>query len=462
MIAPPEPRPEQSISDRNTSAVALSDSALSGLMGNQPVQETIDIHGRKRLADNIVSLYALLGLYYLIPLAVLPYLVRVLGVERFGLVAVAQSFAQYFTTFTDYGFNFSATRSIAQQRNNHSAISRIFCSVYLVKILLTLAGLFILAALIAASRQIRSEWAFFGVAYIGVAGNALFPTWYFQGIERMRYITSVIGVARILAAMALFVFVHGPQDALLAVGIQSAGSVLGGLLGLGMALSGFRLVLQWPRLAELRKTLAEGWDLFISSAAMGLYTNTNVFLVGALAGNMEAGLFSAAERLLRGMQAVIVPVIQATFPHVSKLRAESEKKALAFTGRSLRWICGLTLVLSLLIFAFAGPLVTICFGPNAYRIVPIVRWVAFLPVLSAVSNVLGINTMIPFGMDKQFSRIVIAAGISNVLVATCIIPHFGATGAASSILIAEIIVVAGILFALKSRGLIRGVHDAAI
>ena len=84
---------------------------------------------RRRLMDNILSLYALLGLYYLIPMAVLPYLVRVLGMEMYGLVAFAQSFAQYFTTLTDYGFNYSATRSIAQQREDHNSVSKIFCSV---------------------------------------------------------------------------------------------------------------------------------------------------------------------------------------------------------------------------------------------------------------------------------------------------------------------------------------------
>ena len=64
---------------------------------------------RRRLFDNIVSLYLLQGLNYIVPVAVLPYLVRVLGMETYGLVAVAQSFAQYFNILTDYGFNFSAT-----------------------------------------------------------------------------------------------------------------------------------------------------------------------------------------------------------------------------------------------------------------------------------------------------------------------------------------------------------------
>ena len=408
---------------------------------------------RRQLTDNIVSLYALLGLYYLIPLIVLPYLVRVLGMEMFGLVAFSQSVAQYFTNLTDYGFNFSATRAIAQQHDDHAAISRIFCTVYLIKLILAMLGVVVLVLVFAFASTIRKEWPFFCIAYLGVAGNVLFPTWYYQGIERMRFISAIVGFTRVVAAVLLFVFVRRPGDALAAVAIQSAGALLAGLIGLVVAVRMFHLTIRWPLVTEIKQMLADGWHLFVSSAAIGLYTSTNVFLVGTLAGNVEAGFFSAAERLLRGMQALIGPVIQATFPHVNKLRSESDERALAFLGKSLRWICGLTLIPSVLLLVFARPIALLCFGHQASGSISVVRWIAFLPILSAISNVLGVNTMIPFGMDKQFSRIVIAAGITNVLLACLLIPHFGANGAGASILFAEVIVAAGSMIALERRGI---------
>lgn len=73
---------------------------------------------RQKLISNVAWLYALQGLNYVLPLAVLPYLVRVLGVERYGLLAFAQAFAQYFVILADYGFNLSATKQIARRRGN--------------------------------------------------------------------------------------------------------------------------------------------------------------------------------------------------------------------------------------------------------------------------------------------------------------------------------------------------------
>ena len=58
---------------------------------------------------------------------------RVLGVEKFGLVAFAQALIQFFIIFTDFGFNLSATREIASRRDNPEAVSRIVWSVLTVR-----------------------------------------------------------------------------------------------------------------------------------------------------------------------------------------------------------------------------------------------------------------------------------------------------------------------------------------
>src|ERR1700712_1898995 len=94
---------------------------------------------KSKLATNIAWLYALQGLNYLIPAALLPYLVRTLGVENYGLIAFAQSISQYFILATDYGFNFSATRSISKNSEDNEEVSRIFWTVITIKLLLLAA-----------------------------------------------------------------------------------------------------------------------------------------------------------------------------------------------------------------------------------------------------------------------------------------------------------------------------------
>jgi PST family polysaccharide transporter len=408
---------------------------------------------RRQLADNIVSLYVLQGLNYVIPMAVLPYLVRVLGMDMYGLMAFVQSFAQYFTILTDYGFSYSATRALAQRQSDSMAVSRLFSSVFALKLLFGLLGVLLLVAIVTLVPRFHNDAAFFYVGYLAVIGNVLFPVWYYQGVQQMRYISFVSGATRLLAAAALFVFVHHPRDMILALAIQSSGMLLSGIAGIIIVMLHFRVRLVWPTLQDMRVALAEGWHLFVSTAAISLYTNTNVFLVGMLAGNVEAGYFSAAEKLIRAMNGLIGPVSQAIFPHMSTLVKESRAAALGFARKMLGYMVPITLVPSLVILLLAGPVALICFGHGGGGSIPVIRWIAMLPVIIAVSNVLGVQIMVPFGLDKQFSRILVFVGILNVLMAIPLDKFYGAEGAGACVLMAELLVTFAMVISLERRGL---------
>ncbi|MFZ0439138.1 MAG: oligosaccharide flippase family protein, partial [Candidatus Sulfotelmatobacter sp.] len=143
---------------------------------------------RRKLIGNMFWLYTLQGLNYIIPLAVLPYLVRVLGVERYGLVAFAQSLAQGFIFITDYGFNLSATKQISRVRHDQAEVSRIFWAVMTVKGAFLLFGMVILTAMLLTVPRFHADTLTYAIAYVAVLGSVLFPLWLFQGAEQMRYI----------------------------------------------------------------------------------------------------------------------------------------------------------------------------------------------------------------------------------------------------------------------------------
>lgn len=406
-------------------------------------------HIRRPLLENIFSLYVLQGLNFIIPMVLLPFLVRVLGLEMYGLIAFTQSFAQYFTLLTDYGFNYSATRTVATHLGNASEISRTFSSVFLLKALFTLVGAVILLGVVESVHRFQQDRAFFLLAYLAVLGGALFPTWLFQGLEQMRYISIVIAFSRLVGTLLIFVFVRQPSDALLALGLQSGATLLGGILGLLIAFRKFQLRLVVPTRTDLQTAVSEGWHLFVSTAAVSLYTNTNVFLVGLLGGNVQAGYFSAAEKIVRAVQGVIGPISQAVFPRMNGLVAHSKHQALLFAAKTMRWVGSLSLAGSAIIFLFAPYIVRILFGNASSGSIPIIRWIAFLPALIAISNVLGVQIMVTFNLDREFSRILIIAGLFNILLGVPLIKLFFAAGAGAAVLFTECLVTVLMIWQLK-------------
>jgi len=413
------------------------------------------IFSRKLLLENISSLMALQGLNYVVPLVTLPYLVRVLGIGPFGLISVAQAFAAYFVIFTDYGFNFSATRTIARQHDDMAAISATFSSVITIKVALMLLGIGIMALALTFVPHFRPDAGVYAVNYLAVVGNVLLPTWLFQGLQNMRTIAILNGVTRVAAACLLFVFVHSPRDYLIAAALPPLAVLVSGVAGFWICLRQFKLGYKFPAFQALRETLSEGIHLFVSMASITLYTNTNIVLVGLLAGNVQAGYFSTGEKVVRAAQGLLGAVFQGIFPHVNAIAKESRERAIAFLRRSLFWIVLATLPPCLTTLIFARPIILLLFGGKALGSVQVLRWIALLPVVIAISNVFGIQTMVTFGMEKQFSRILIYAGAVNVALCALLVLHFGASGAAASVFTVEVGVTAATTVFVWRLGIFR-------
>lgn len=386
---------------------------------------------------NIAALFTLQAANYLLPLITLPYLVRVLGVEHYGRIAFAQAFIQYFAMLADYGFNLSATRSVAVLREDVEALSRLVSAVMLVKLFLMLTGFVAMLGIVLLVPVFNRDWPLYVLVYLTVVGNALFPAWLFQGLERMRQITVLIVLARLLMVVAIFVLVRREQDYHLAAALQAGGMVLAGV---GALLTLPRLVVlrwHWPGWHELHKVVADGWHVFLSTAGINLYTSSNVFILGLLTNHSVVGYYSAAEKLVKAALGLIDPVSQAVYPHIATLASRSRDAALAFIARLLRLQSLVALALSLLLYFMAEPLVGVLFGARFEPSVRVIEWLAALPFAIGLSNVFGIQTMLNFDMKLAFNRIIIASGLINLVLIIPLAYWHGAVGAAISVLITE-------------------------
>ncbi|MBV8475629.1 MAG: oligosaccharide flippase family protein, partial [Acidobacteria bacterium] len=180
------------------------------------------LNSRRRLQENIAALSVLQILGYITPLLTVPYLVRVLKPSQFGLLSFAQCIVLYFDLLTDYGFNLSATRAIAAQREEPEAVSRIFWSTLCAKGLLMLGSGMALTLLVAFTPKLRDTPSLYAVSFLYVLGTALFPVWLFQGLEQLKVAAVALGIARLLTVPALFFWVRHEQDVAIAAGIQAS------------------------------------------------------------------------------------------------------------------------------------------------------------------------------------------------------------------------------------------------
>ena len=228
---------------------------------------------------NFISLVLLQGVNYLLPLLSFPYLFRVLGVEKWGLVTFGYALMQYFVMFTDFGFNLSATKYISQHRDNLKRINDYLNSAMTGRFLLCAISFLILLILVTGFDKFRAD-ALFYLLYFGIIiGNVFFPMWFFQGMENMKYITVFNMIAKSLSFIPFFIFVRQPDDYILVPVCYSFGFLLAGLVSIYIVY--MKMGMRWylPSWSGFTYALRDSSTYFLSRASTSLFTTIGVRLV---------------------------------------------------------------------------------------------------------------------------------------------------------------------------------------
>ena len=269
---------------------------------------------------NFISLALLQGVNYLLPLLSFPFLFRVLGVERWGLVTFGYALMQYFIMFTDFGFNLSATKYISEHKTDLGKINSYLNSTMLGRFFLCGVSFAILLILITCFNKFKSESSFYLLYFGMIIGNVMFPMWFFQGMENMKYITVFNIVAKSLSFLPFFIFIRKPENYIYVPICYSFGFILAGIVSIFIVY--FRMGMRWyfTSIEEISNSLKDSSTYFLSRASTSLFTTSNSFLLGLICGNTAVGYYSAAEKLYQAYNQLLTPFTGVLFPHIAKSR----------------------------------------------------------------------------------------------------------------------------------------------
>lgn len=245
---------------------------------------------------NFFSLTFLKGLEYLVPLILVPYLVRTLGLERYGTVQTAVSFMYIFLVITNFGFNYSAAREISINRDNPEKASRIAGAIIALKSLLMCVSFIIMLFMAISLPSLNSELGLVIITFGFIIGDVLFPVWLYQGYEKMYYLSRFQIIARIILFIGVLSLVHEPEDYLLYPSLYYGTQVIMAISTLGFAHRLLGVKVRMPSLAIMKEQFRLGIRPFLSSVAQVLYTQPRVFYVSLISTKLITGTYAIADK----------------------------------------------------------------------------------------------------------------------------------------------------------------------
>ncbi|NVK73394.1 MAG: oligosaccharide flippase family protein [Oceanospirillaceae bacterium] len=381
-----------------------------------------------------------------LPLLTFPYLIRVLGVELFGILALATAVMHYVNVIIDYGFNLTATRDVARIRNDKAALSQLFSTVQFIKINLVILCAFCLVIVHLFTSFLGSYSTLYWLTFFSVVANGLFPIWLFQGMEKMRVVSILMVISKLFFTIFIFFLVDSRQDYLIVPLLNVVGSSLTFIIGLFLAVKLFDLHWYTPITSRVISQLGGSWYVFLSQLKITLFSNTNVVILGFFSGPLAVGYYVSAEKIMRALALLQTPITQALYPQISQTIRVSPDEAIfrlrhiAFYGV---WSYG---VLLMTVFIMADWGCVLLFGSEGEYIAELLRIMLPIPLFIFLNNIFGTQIMLNLGRDRAFFRALLSIALISLVLCLALSFSYQAYGAALALLMSELALVSTFAF----------------
>lgn len=358
--------------------------------------------GRNKTVLANVSYLSILQIFtILFPLLTYPYLLRVIGLDLYGVIVFAQTIITYVSLVINFGFNMSGAKNVAICKENKELLSRIVSSTYLCKLILWSICVVVYFSIISIVPFFKEHYWVYSLSFLLTFNELLLPIWFFQGIENMKYITIVNMLARLLFVIAIFLFIHEREDYLLVPLLNGLGAVVAGILSLCIVLGRERVRLSVIPIRELRSAYKESFPLFVSTLSTQIYVNVNKLVIGSFLGMSEVSIYDLGEKVLNLMKLPISMVSQAVFPKISR------EKNIHFVNKIMFLLAGAVFIGYMFVFIASRQIVYLFTGAYVNDAIVVIRILGVSAIIISFNCFLGGNRLVPFGFSSMYMKIMI-------------------------------------------------------
>jgi len=356
------------------------------------------LKNHKLFVENVSYLGVLQIINLLLPLITYPYLIRILGKEIFGTIIFAQAIIIYLDILISYGFNISGVRSIAINKNNINKLNEISSVILITKTILLIIVFVIYLIAVYSIPLLKNHSTLFLIFYLYAIGEVLFPIWFFQGIEKLKYITILNTISKLLFISLVFIFIKSFNDYLYFPLFLSIGNIIGGLIGFVLMIKKYNIKLFFPNKSSIISELKKSTPLFVSRVADTAIDKGYTVFIGSL---FSMGLVTSYDVSIKIIYVFSLPFMllnQALFPKISN------EKNFLFLRKIIIITIPITLIGTVILLIFSDLFIKIMGGNAISEAKNILYILSPLVLINSLIYLLGSPALIAAGLYKEFNN----------------------------------------------------------
>ena len=390
----------------------------------------------------------------LFPILAIPYTTRLFGPEILGEVNFANSVVQYFILIASAGIPVYATREIAKARDDASLLRKKFKELAILQIVFTVFSLLIYAIVIVSIERFRNYmyvYVFLGLQVLSYAFNFV---WFLQGIEKYRYAAISTFISKLINVILIFTLLKKREDFYIYAFIVGITLVINAAINMLYSINLLKHFKSEEKMNINYNTVKSHvysiMVFFLSNVAIKVYTAMDQTMLGILDSSESVAYYSMSIRLEKVVVTLITSMAVVMIPRISNSiknnKLEDVKK---YVSMSINIVYLIAIPAIFGVLAIGEEIISIFLGEEFLQSIGVFKLVSSLFVVIGLSNVFGMQIMIPYGKEKKFTMILSVAAVLNFIVNLILIPRLSYYGATFATIFVELVVTVWMYFEVK-------------
>ena len=382
------------------------------------------------------TLYQILTL--VTPLITAPYISRVLGADGVGIYSYSYSIISYFIIFAALGTVSYGAREIARNRKDEKLRSKLFWEIEILTIITSCISLTVWLILTSFMKEYK---LYFLILSLNLINTMLDISWFYTGLEQMKYTVRQNSIFKILGVIALLVFIKDSNDVAKYTLIMTLTTLLG-TASMWIYLPKFLVKTDLKRI-KIKSHFKETLIYFIPTIATSIYTMLDKTLIGLITNeNSQNGYYEQATKIINMCKSITFMSLNSVLgARISFLYAEKkfeEIRTRILTSIDYILFMGIGMLFGLI--GVADRFVPMFFGQGYDEVIILLKCLSPIIIIIGISNCLGSQFYTPSGRRKQSAKYIIYGAVINLIFNLILIPQFKSFGAVIATILAELLI----------------------
>lgn len=401
---------------------------------------------RKEVVFSFVFMGSIHLTNLLIPVLIIPFLIKIVGIENFAFVAIFQTIMSYFTVVVDYGFNTIAVQECTFHKNDHLKLKKLYSEVFCTKMLILFFCLLLGILLISIFPFFKNNIFFFYSSFSLVIAKSIMPLWFFQGMQKLKYAAFLNAIGKIILFFLLQKYILLKSDYIYINLIFSLGDIFVGILSLLLIYFKWNIYVTLITFRNLKVQLYRNFSLFISNIAIVTYGNLSLIILSFFAPPLIVGAYAIAEKVIVSLKFAVGIFLQSTYSYTSQLALGTKEKFERVLKMELKFLFLSFFAVGLFVFLFSDN-ISIFFVKNNSadtRIVSTyIKYMCLIPLIVSL-NTPAFKRLLIFNHKNRYTSITVLGALISIFLNTILAKYYMALGVIISIYITELFITIGL------------------